>query len=145
MCLKKHFLIQYVACMYNILVIKLLVYHFAGVHVMILWPYLSPASRWSHVRKLLLSLIHSYSDQHPASAQHSARTSWMLLTPPTPGTTWHMTAEIIEPFDMRLLTTFTLYSGTDFNHVPWVGNINNVYLQTKLVTGGARDHFTLVS
>lgn len=48
---------------------------------------------------------------------------------------------------MRLLTTFTLYSGTDFNHVPWVWNINtgNVYLQTKLITGGAGHHFTLVS
>lgn len=58
----------------------------AGVHMMVLWPYLRPASHWSPVRKLLLSLVHFFSSQRPASGQQSASISWMLLTLPTPGT-----------------------------------------------------------
>lgn len=88
------------------LVIKWLVFHFVGVHMMLLRPYLRPVSHWSHVRKLLLSLVHSYSNQHPASEQHSVRTSWMLLTPPTPGTLWHMTAEIFQIFEHEFSNIF---------------------------------------
>lgn len=83
---------------------------FAGVHTTVLWPYRRPASHWSHVRRLLLSLVHFFSSRHPASEQQSARISWMLLTPPTPGTQWHMIVWIIDSFNMSLPVTFTLYS-----------------------------------
>lgn len=84
---------------------------------MVLWPYLRPASPWSHARKLLLSSAHFFSSRHPASEQQSARISWMLSTLPTPGTLRHMTAEIISSFIKGFTLTFTLGPGTEFPRI----------------------------
>lgn len=79
---------------------------FAGVHVTASWPRPRHVSPWSHVPRLLPSLVHCCSVLWPVWGQTLVKTSWQLLAPPTPGTQRHMmhVCWFVFPFFQILIT-----------------------------------------